>query len=130
MMGGAGIDSVSSAQSRRAGIGVEHSGAGLGSGGTGGGGRETMAVGGSDASAAVKDGGDGETARRGPSWGKLERMGGEQGVGGFLGRRSGQWAGQGCSVEYTTCFNEHVCSSSHGSVCWATDGRGASVMAW
>ena len=69
MMGGAGIDSVSSAQSRRAGIGVEHRGAGLGSGRMGGRGREAIAVGGSDTSAAVKDGEDGETARLRGVWG-------------------------------------------------------------
>ena len=69
MMGGAGIDSVSSAQSRQAGIGVEHCGVGLGSGRTGGRGGEAIAVGGSDASAAVKDGEDGETARLRGVWG-------------------------------------------------------------
>ena len=68
-MGGAGIDSVSSAQLRRAGIGVEHCGAGLGSGRTGGKGREAIAVGGSDASAAVKDGEDGKTAWLRGVWG-------------------------------------------------------------
>ena len=52
-MGRAGIDAVSSAQSRRMGIGVEHSGTGLRSGGTGGGGREAMAMGGSGTSTAV-----------------------------------------------------------------------------
>jgi hypothetical protein len=53
MAGGAGIDAVSSSQSRQMGIGVEHSGTGLRSGGTGGRGRETMAMGGSDMSMAV-----------------------------------------------------------------------------
>lgn len=42
-------------------------------------------------------------------------------MGGFLGVRSGQWAVGSCSTEYPTCFDRHVCSSSCGSVFWATD---------
>jgi hypothetical protein len=45
MTGGAGIDAASSAQSKRVGTGAEHGGTGL-RGGTGDGGRETVAVGG------------------------------------------------------------------------------------
>ena len=86
MMGGAGIDSVSLAQSRQAGIGVEHRGAGLGSGRTGGGGREAMAVGGSDTSAAVKDGEDSEMARL---WGVLGEQGRRSRSGGCSDRLGG-----------------------------------------
>ena len=86
MMGGAGINSVSSAQSRRAGIGVEHRGVGLGSGRTGGGGREAMAVGGSDTSAAVKDGEDSKTARL---WGVLGEQGRRSRSGGCSDRLGG-----------------------------------------
>jgi hypothetical protein len=84
MMGGAGIDSMSSAQSRRAGIGVEHSGAGLGSGVTGGGGCETVVVGDSDTSAAVKGAEGVKTARLRVSWGEL-------GCTGVDGEVDGEW---------------------------------------
>jgi hypothetical protein len=80
MTGGAGIDAVSSAQSRRVGTGVEHGGTGFDGGSTRGRGCETGPGGSSDTPAAVKDGGDGETACLGLSWGELERMGGVQGV--------------------------------------------------
>jgi hypothetical protein len=81
-MGGVGIDAVSSAQSKREGAGIEHGGTELDGGSTGGRGHKTGAGRGSDTPEVANDGGDGETTRLGLIWGKLERMGGEQGVGG------------------------------------------------
>ena len=71
MLGGAGIDAVSSAQSRRVGTGVERGGTGLVGGSTKGWGCKTAAGGGSGMLAVVRYGGDGETARFGGFWGEL-----------------------------------------------------------
>lgn len=83
MLDGAGINAVSSAQSRWVGTGVEHSGAGLKGGETRDRGHKTVAGGGSDTSTAVKDGGNREMAHLGSSWGELgsvQDAGGGQGV--------------------------------------------------
>ena len=71
MLSGAGIDAVSSAQSRRVGTGVECGGTGLVGGSTKGWGCKTAAGGGSGMLAVVRYGGDGETARFGGFWGEL-----------------------------------------------------------
>jgi hypothetical protein len=80
MTGGAGINAASSAQSRQVDTYVERGGTGLEGGETRDGGRKTVRGGGSDISAAVKDGGNDETARLGLSWGELEQMGCVQGA--------------------------------------------------
>ena len=71
MLGGAGIDATSSAQSRRVGAGVERGGTGLKGVGAKDGGCETGPGGSSGMVAAMEDGGDDEMARLGPSWGEF-----------------------------------------------------------
>ena len=71
MTGGAGINAVSSAQSRWVGTGVERGGTGLKGGGTRDRDCETVTAGSSDMAAAVKGTGFGEMARLGLSWGEL-----------------------------------------------------------
>jgi hypothetical protein len=74
-----GNDAASSAQSKCAVNVVKLGGIKLVGGETRDGGRETTARGGSYMSTAVKDGGNGGTARLGPSWAELGWMGSERG---------------------------------------------------
>ena len=60
MIGGAGIDAVSSAQSRRVGTGVKYSGMGLNEGSSRGGGSKTAAGGVLDTLVVARDTGGGE----------------------------------------------------------------------
>jgi hypothetical protein len=186
MLGGAGIDATSSAQSRRVGTGVERGGIGLQGGETGDGGCKTGPGGHSDMVAAVEDGRDdvdviwggavddvglgpaagglgvavrcsgvtvhspgwgiaggsavvdgyvdgGVAAGRGGSghgttvWGTS--WGAQGGLGGGTRRRWGSLGWQDSFVESTTRSDEHVCSSSCDSVCWAIDCRWGSLVA-
>ena len=133
MVGGAGIDAVSSAQLRPVGTGVEHSGAGLEGGETRDGGRKTAAKGGSDMSMAVKDGGDKVTARLGPGWGELggwDMVGGCSSVSRCVLRHS--WA-VGCGLGWgragdTAVVDGHVVddvAGNCGGSGFATGFRGA-----
>ena len=70
-MGGAGIDAVSSAQLRWVDISVEHGGTGLEGVEARDGGCKTGPGGSSCIVAAMKDGGDDETARLGSNWGEF-----------------------------------------------------------
>ena len=70
-MGGAGIDAVSSAQSRWVDIGVEHGGTGLEGVEARDGGCKTGPAGSSCIVAAKEDGGDDETAHLGLNWGEF-----------------------------------------------------------
>jgi hypothetical protein len=65
----------------------------------------------------------GRTGVWGASWGEVG------GVRGFLGLRSESGGSRGRFVEQTTYFDECVCSSSCGSVCWAVDRRWGSLVA-
>lgn len=80
MLGAVGNDAASSAQSKRAGTGVELSGIRLEGGETRDGGCRTGPGGSSDMVAAVGDGGDDETARLRGLWGELGCMGGDGGL--------------------------------------------------
>lgn len=68
MLGGAGIDATSLAQSRQVGTGAEHVSPGLDGISTRDGGGKTVAEGDSDTAAAVKGVGDGKTTGLGLSW--------------------------------------------------------------
>jgi hypothetical protein len=85
MTGGAGINTVSSAQSRWVDTGVEHGVTGLGRGETRDGGGKPMAEGGLEMAAAVKGMEGGGTTCSGSSRGELELVGHVQGVGGGQG---------------------------------------------
>ena len=85
MVGRAGIDVVSLAQLRQVGSSVKHSGTGLEGVSTRDRAYKTAVAEGLDTAAVVEDGGDSEMARQGPSWDKLEQVGGKQGVGGGQG---------------------------------------------
>ena len=89
MTGRAGINAVSSAQSRWMGTGVERGGTGLEGGGTRDRDCETVTAGGSDMVAAVKGTGFGETARLGSSWGKTGCTDGDRGMDGERGVLTG-----------------------------------------
>ena len=79
LLGTIGIDAASLAQSKRVGVGVKHGAAELVGGEARDGGCETTAGGGSDMSTAVKDRGNGGTARLGSSRAELGWMGGKRG---------------------------------------------------
>ena len=68
------------------------------------------------------------------SWGTTGASGSSRGgLGGAdscPGLRCGSWSWHGRSVEQTTRFDKHVCSSSCGSVCWAVDRRCGLSGAW
>ena len=81
MSGTAGIDAASSAQSKRSGAGVDGGNTGLREGVVGDGGCRAAGAGGSDALAAVKGAGSGETARLWLSWGRLGCIGSDEEVG-------------------------------------------------
>ena len=91
MVGGAGIDTVSLAQSRRVDIGVECGGTGLEGGEARDRGCKTGPGGSSGMVAAMEDGGDDETARLWSSWGEFGCTrgdgvaDGEQGVSAVVG---------------------------------------------
>ena len=80
MLGGAGIDAASSAQSRWVGTGVACGSTGLDGISTRDGGAKMAAEEALDMAAAVKGTGDGETTHLGPSWGELRQVGSELGV--------------------------------------------------
>ena len=127
MVGGAGIDAISSAQSRRVGTSVEHGGTGLDGGSTRGRGDKTAAGGVSDTLVAAKDTSGSETDHLRGVWGTSR--GGLEGVGGCSSRRWRWWGQQESSVEQTMQSNEHSRSSSRESVSSAVDSPCASVTA-
>jgi hypothetical protein len=76
------------------------------------------------AGVAAVIGGDVAFARAGSGcerrdWGSS--WGWQGGVRGVLDQRWGWWGWQSGSVKYTTCFDEHVCSSLRNSIVWAVD---------
>jgi hypothetical protein len=91
MLGGAGIDATSSAQSRRVGAGVEYCGTGLNRGSSRGRGGKIAAGGVSDTLVAARDMGSSEMDRLQGVWGKLggcNMFGGRSGVSRPVLRRS------------------------------------------
>jgi hypothetical protein len=94
MLGGAGIAAASSAQSRRAGTGVERGVIGLKGGGTGDGSRETVTAG-VGSGQGVEAGVDGVVSDVAGVW---DTGGGETACfGGFCGRLGGRDGDWGCS---------------------------------
>jgi hypothetical protein len=89
MFGGAGISSVSSAQLKRGGGGIEHSNVGLGGGSTTDGGCGTTVAWGSTVPVAVEGARGVETARLRVSWDELGCTGIDGGVDGEQGVLTG-----------------------------------------
>jgi hypothetical protein len=83
-----GIDVASSAQLKHRGTGIEHGDTELRGGGTGDRGHKTVAARGSDASAAVTNGGGHETDHLWGVWGKLGGWNRDRGCSGGVFRRS------------------------------------------
>jgi hypothetical protein len=126
MTGGAGIDTVSSAQSKHIGIEVEHEATELAGGEAGDRGHETVAVGVGDPSSAVKDVRRGEMARLWLNWGELGRIGSEQGCSDESGSvhhrsrgvaRSPEWGRAGGSAVIDRSVDADVAVTFGGSSC-------------
>ena len=131
MTGGAGIDAVSSAQSKRVGAGVGRGGTGLKGGGTRDGSRKTAAAAGSGTLANVKGTGSGETARLRASWGEPGRIASERGCfdeSGSVRRRSRGVARvpEGARAGDTAVVDDDVVAERGGS----RRGTGVLGMSW
>jgi hypothetical protein len=64
------------------------------------------------------------TGVRGMGWGVLGA------VDDLLELRCGSWGRQSCSIECTTCSDEHVRTSWRNGVCWAVDRLCSSFRPW